>query len=169
MSKRIYPKLISEFLTDNSHYIPKQVRYLSEIKQFAKYISAEQGIGFKIEEIININDQTYYQVRFLDNNRQAVLPYEETFHYYELLTDKIDMRAVKNIINTNIPYYGSEIKYWFFVNNIDLDSEKYLDLKPIILQSYSSISDRKLYLLFGEYKDNIYTACRAEVFKKPII
>lgn len=169
MSKRIYPKSISDFLKENTQYIPKQIRYPSEIKQFAKFIASEQGIGFKIEEIIEVNKHDYYQVRFLDNNRQAVLPYEETFHYYELLTDKINMYNINNIINSTTPYYGSEIKYWFFINNIDLDSEKYREFKPIILDSNRSISDRKVYFLFANYINGSYTNCRAELFKKTIL
>lgn len=168
MSIHIYPKELGTYIK-KTRYIPKQVKYLDDIKKYSKYIYLEAcNDGFKVEDIIEVDDQIYYQVRLLDNSRQAVIPYDESFHYYELLTDKEHIIDVDNIINTDIPYYGSEIKYWFFIHNIDLKTGKYHNFKPLVTKSNITISDRKLYFLYADYShlDNEYTNCKAVIFHR---
>lgn len=167
MSNLIYPKELAEYI-DRSHYIPKQVKYLDDIKKYAKYIYLEAcNDGFKIEDIIEVDDSIYYQIRLLESGRQAVIPYEEKFHYYELLTDKNDIEELDNIINTDIAYYGSEIKYWFFSHKINLRSKKYSKFKPLLTTSDMTISDRKMYIISADYnsEDDVYTSCYASIIR----
>ena len=167
MSFSIYPQNLSKFIKSN-YYIPKKLRYKSEIKQFAKYYCLEQSLGFKVEEVIEVSDQTYYQIRILDNNRQAVIPYEENFTYYELLTDRLDIKHTDSIINTNTKYFGSEIKYWFFIHKINLEDPCYKGFIPIISKNGKHlISDKRMYTIKANYniEKNIYTNCKATVYK----
>ena len=163
MSFSIYPQELSKFIKSN-HYIPKKLRYVSEIKQFARYYCLEQNIGFKVEEVIEVSDQIYYQIRILNNNRQAVIPYEEKFTYYELLTDRLDIKHTDEIINTDIKYFGSEIKYWFFIHKINLEEPPYKGFASLVTKGGNHlISDKKMYILKANYnKDkDIYTSCKA--------
>lgn len=166
MSTRIYPKVLSKFITKYP-YIPKVIKYKDDIKQFARYYCLESSIGFKVDEVIEVSHQLYYQIKFLDTNRQAVIPYEEKFHYYELLTDKSDIYLIDSIINSPQPYYGSEIKYWFFTHNINLDAKQYQEFKPLLLKSDKVLIDKKVYFLKADYnrKTGIYTNCRAILCK----
>ena len=164
----IYPKELCAYI-DKTGYIPKKVKFLDDIRKFSKYIYLEAcNDGFKVEDIIDVDNQIYYQIRLLDNSRQAVIPYDESFHYYELLTDKENIINIDNIINTDIPYYGSEIKYWFYTHKIDLKSGKYSGFKPLVTKSNVMISDRKIYFLYADYSniDNEYINCRAVLFRK---
>lgn len=167
MMTEIYPKQLSNFIKEN-HLIPKKIKYVQDIKQYGKYISIQQSTdGFKVEEIIEVNEDIYYQVRFLESGRQAVIPYESKFTYYELFQDRSKIRKLPNIINSNKPYFGSEIKYWFFINNIDLNSKKYNCFKSLICKSDYTISDRKLYYLKADYYpiSDEYTDCKAVIYK----
>ena len=141
MSARLYPKDLCKFINKFS-YIPKKIKYRNELKQFAKYYCLEQNIGFKIEEVIEVSNQFYYQIKFLDNSKQAVIPYEEKFHYYELLVDKNEIVSLDSIVNSPIPYYGSEIKYWFYKHKINLDNSNYRHFKYLLMNSRRVISDR---------------------------
>ena len=164
---RIYPKELAEYVLKH-HLIPKKVKHMEDIKVFRKYISIQQSNdAFKIEDIIEVNEQLYYQIRFLSTNRQAVVPYEPKFTYYELYQDKSKLYKVPNIINTNTPYFGSEIKYWFFINNIDLDSDKYINFKGLVTKSDFMISDRKVYYLKAEYLplEDKYIDCKVSPYK----
>ena len=167
MNSKIYPTDLAKFV-DTSKYIPRKIKSSKDIKKYSRYISLEQATdGFKIEDIIEIDDDIYYQVRFLLTGRQAVIPYEETFTYYELIPDKTSIRKLPTIINSNEPYFGSEIKYWFFINNINLDSDKYYNFKSLITESKHMISDNKLYYMLATYlplKDK-FVDCRAVLFK----
>ena len=159
----IYPKELSDYIK-KTNYIPKKIKSVNEIKLYAKYFSLEEGKdGFKIEDIIEVDNQIYYQIKFLSNNRQALVPYEESFHYYELMTDKNDIKNLESIINTPILYFGSEIKYWFFSHNINLSGRKYKNFYNIIIESGREISDKKLYSLLAKYDDKkkIYYDCQA--------
>ena len=152
MTSQIYPKELAKFVKEY-HLIPKKIKFIEDIRQYGKYISLQQSNidGFKVEEIIEVNDLIYYQIRFLISGRQAVVPYEPKFTYYELYKDKSKITKLPNIINTEYPYYGSEIKYWFFINNIDLDSKKYNCFKSYICKSDYTLSDKKLYYLTATY------------------
>ena len=163
---RIYPQDLIEFIKEFP-YIPKKLKYVDEIKRYAKYYCLDLKIGFKVEEVIEVSGQIYYQIRLLDTGRQAVIPYEEKFTYYELLTDKNDLKTLA-IINSDSPFFGSEIKYWFFINNINLHSICYQGFAPLVTESDKTLSDRKIYFLKGLYlpDSKIYMNCRAELCKQ---
>ncbi len=168
MSKLIYPKELGKIVKE-FNYIPRIVKNADEIRQTSKYFCYENSNEpFKVEEIIEVNNQIYFQIKLLLSNRQAVIPYEEKYTYYELHTDKLNIKHANNIINNGKAYYGSEIKYWFFINNIDLDCIKYNSFEDIITESGMTISDRKIYFLKAAYikTKDIFVGCRAEQAKK---
>lgn len=168
MNFSIYEPDIVRFIT-GTRLIPRKIKSSKEIRRYGKYISLQQATeGFKIEEIIEIGNDLYYQIRFLTSGRQAVVPYEDTFIYYELFQDKNDLKSTPTIINTDIPYYGSEIKYWFFIHNYDLSSNKFYNFKSLIIDSKHMIADNKLYCLYGTYlesKDK-YVDCKVVLYVK---
>ena len=168
MSSRIYNKDLAKFVSDYN-FIPKKVKSGKDIRRYGRYIALEQSTdGFKIDEIIAVNDDIYYQIKFLSTGRQAVIPFEESFTYYELHPDKTNIRDLQTIINTGIPYYGSEIRYWFFINKINLSSDKFSNFKSLLIDSKHTIADNKLYCLEGTYlplKDK-YIDCKAILYSK---
>ena len=167
MSSRIYPKDLVD-LIKKFKLIPKLVRSSKDIRRYSKYISLQQSNEpFKIEEVIPLDNDVYYQIRFLSTGRQAVVPYEDNFSYYELHQDRSNISKLPTIINTEVPYFGSEIKYWFFINNIDLSSNKFCNFKSLITDSKHYIADNKLYYLLGTYLplEDRYVDCKAILSK----
>ena len=168
MSSKLYPKELGIFAR-KFKLIPSLVKSKSEIRKYGKYMSVQQATeGFKVEDIIEVNDDIYYQIRFLSSGRQAVVPYEDKFTYYTLFNDINNIRRLPTIINTDKAYFGSEIKYWFFINNIDLNSEKFINFKSLIMDSKHFIADNKMYYLKGNYLplEDKYVSCCAMLLKQ---
>ena len=168
MNKLIYPKELGK-IVKQYNYIPRVVKRVDEIHRSSKYFCFENSDEpFKVEEIIEVNNQIYFQIKLLDTNKQAVIPYEKKYTYYELFADKLDIKSIDNIINNGKAYYGSEIKYWFFINDIDLDSLKYNEFLDIVTESGMTISDKKIYFLKASYikAKDIFIKCRAVQAKK---
>lgn len=168
MSFKIYEPDLEIFIKD-TNLIPKKIKHIRDIRRYGKYISLQQSTeGFKIEDIIEVDEDIYYQIKFLLSGRQAVVPYEDNFTYYELIPDRNEIKSLPTIINTNVPYYGSEIKYWFYKNDIDLLSDKFYNFKSLLVDSKHIISDNKLYYLLATYlplKDK-FVDCRAILYIK---
>ncbi len=168
MGNLIYPKELGNIVKEYN-CIPRLIKKVDEIKRSSKYFCQENSNEpFKIEEVIEVNNQIYYQIKLISSYKQAVIPYEEKFTYYELFPDRSNIKQLKNIINNGKPYYGSEIKYWFYINNIDLDCEKYNEFKDIITESGMTISDKKIYFLKASYVNSkdIFIKCRAVQAKR---
>lgn len=170
MASLIYPKILTNYIKDHN-CIPKKVKFITDLRQYSRYVYLEQFNPFKIENIIQTDDYMYFQVRYLDSNRQAVIPYDEKNHYYELLMDRSDIKHLDSIININDYYYGSEIKYWFYIHKINLDSKKYQIFRPYILGSDKTLSDRKIYRIKATYIKELdeYVDCQIDSYKINLI
>lgn len=146
------------------NYIPKMMSKDDYPKEFHKYISLTDRDckePFKIESSFVEDGIRYYCVKYLKSIRFAVLP--EPLHLtYEFIKDRNNIKK-KNIINDNEYYYGSEIRYWFYINKIDLDSTRYLAFRKYVEPYRSnSIIDSVLYKVEGfltEDKER-YSNCR---------
>lgn len=160
MRYRIYSDKLEKFLREENHqYIPRKIKSNENLKIYKRYWDAFSDTYYKIEKIYNVEDVEYYSVKYLDS-MFGEISFPVDFDYtYELMVDKNNLDKI-DIINNKISYSGAEIKYWFFINNIDLGSEIYNKFWPFIdPNSKSVISDDKYYFIFatlnkkGQYRD----------------
>lgn len=167
MTKTIYPKKLVEFLnTSSNNYIPKRINKNDRLKLYRKYWTSFNDLFFKVMNIYDVNGVEYYSVKYKDMlNGEISYPISDD-NIYELLIDRKQLDKI-NIINDNTAYSGADIKYWFFIHNIDLDSPKYKNFAQFIYpNSNSCISDSKYYKLFTNYINNVYVDCKIKSVKQ---
>ena len=158
----IYPGYLVKVLRkcrDLENYIPKLMYKDDDLKIYHKYISLIDRCcnePFKIESIFFEEGTRYCTVRYLISSKFAVLPDPVDNIDYEFIKDRHNIKDV-NIINNESYYYGSEIKYWFYIHNIDLDSPKYRAFRQYIeMYRTNTISDNTLYQVTGRLVDDNY-------------
>lgn len=156
---KIYPDKLADIVREY-HYIPRLIRENEYLKRYHRYWSIDSEYYFKIYQTYKVDECEYYSVRY-QNALLAEIPYPVDHNStYDLALDykKIYKR---NIINSDISYYGSEIKYWFFINDINLHDEKYSGFWIYINPgSNSLISDNKRYYISAIEEDEIYKKCK---------
>lgn len=161
----IYPTDLGSLLKVHElyDYIPKRFSKDEIVKEFHKYVSLydrDCKEPFKVESSFIEDSIRYYCVKYLTTNHFAVLP-EPLNVDFEFIKDRNNLRKT-DIINNGVYYYGSEIRYWFFIHKIDLCSPKYKAFKKYV-EPYScnSISDTSIYTVVGNLNENdIYTVCK---------
>lgn len=164
----IYPENLQKLLIRNRGMIPKKINYKEPLKLFHKYWTIElPNYIFKVHSIFEADNIEYYQIKSLDSMYQSALSFPLNNEFcFELMQDRNNIKDLPNIINSSIGYFGSEIRYWFFVNQIDYNDGKYIGFKSYIdYTGKNSLSDSKIYFLKGELKNNIYTNCYAKLIK----
>lgn len=76
------------------------------------------------------------------------------------------------IINSEKSYTGAEIRYWFFMNDINCFDPKYrLFWTYVDTYSKNRVADKQKYFLYAVLKNNVYSHCRVvkdTVKKEPI-
>ena len=138
----IYPDNLGDFLFKYPEYIPYKFEEGTELKLYRRYYSSDNDI-FKVLKIYQYFGVEYYDI-VINNAMQAVLSYPVSNISYELVPDHKDIKN-KNIINDNEWYTGAEIRYWFFVNRINID-RRYPEYKQYIyLNGKSEMKDTGLY------------------------
>ena len=165
MIKHIYPDKLEKFIMEENHlYIPRKIKINEHLKKFKRYWSSFSDLYFKVEEIYFANDIEYYSVKYpnlLFGSISYPLNHEFTF---ELMIDKNNIANMDNIINTKISLSGAEIKFWFFIKKIDMNSDKYSGFWSFIdPNSKSLISDDKYYFLYASYNNEIYKDCKVSL------
>jgi len=144
MINRIYPEKLELFLSDYPDYIPYPYTKYDQLKLYRRYYTEDDQI-IKILEIYDILDTTYYYMK-INNSLQAVIPYPVNDIKYELIPLYNEELPNEKIINSDQWYTGAEIKYWFFINKIDLNSTKYSDLKPYLyINGNCELNDINMY------------------------
>ena len=69
--------------------------------------------------------------------------------------------AEEVIINSEKSYTGAEIRYWFFMNDINCFDPKYkLFWTYVDTYSKNKVSDKQKYFLYAVLKNNVYSHCR---------
>lgn len=141
----IFSKQLADIVLDNN-YIPRRIKSNEHLKQYHRYWSSYSQVFCKVLDIYYIKNREYYSVK-MQNSLFGELSYPLVKDYiFELI---IDYKNLKNTWIINNPKIGSlsgaEIRYWFFIKNIDLDNKysgfwSYLDYN-----SKSCISDDKYY------------------------
>jgi hypothetical protein len=113
-----------------------------------------------VQQIYFVDDIEYYSVKY-PKSLFGEFSFPVNKNTCELYIDKNNISSISNIINSNISYSGAEIRYWFFIKNIDLSSNAYNGFWSFIdPDSKSLISDDKFYFLKAIYKDGKYIKCR---------
>lgn len=171
MSQRIYPEKLREYiLSEESQidYIPRHIKFNEHLRLYRRYwVKYFDDECIKVDEIYEIEGVEYYYVKH-PNSLYDTITYPLDCNYtYELLIDKKDIKNIDNIINTKISYTGAEIKYWFFIHNIDLSSEKYIGFWSFLNpNSKNVISDDKYYFVKSyEQENGIHIDCRVSLDK----
>lgn len=162
----IYPEKLEKILKISPGYVPKKINPKDRLKLYHKYWSNEYPeSAFKVINIFTIDSIEYYQIKYLKTLFQAAISYPVYGTCYELIQDhnKIRKKDISSILNITSGYYGSEIKYWFFYNNIDLNDKKYCGFKPFIeIEGKNSLCDSKKYNLLANINENgNYEYCHA--------
>ena len=162
--KHLYPPKLEEFIKENTCYIPRLIRFDEHLKMYHRYWRISQSEYFKVYQIYDVEGDEYYSVKYMENlTGELSFPIDKN-NIYELLYDRRLIGEVPFIINNRISYSGAEIRFWFFIKKIDLDSRRfngfwsYLD--PL---SKSAISDDKYYYLFGRDIDGEFRDCKVSL------
>lgn len=82
------------------------------------------------------------------------------YNDYRIEFDKRNI-VEQDIINSHKSFYGAEIRYWFYMNNIDSFNRKYRDFWQFLEEtSDNKINDNSKYLLFGDLRNGTYFNCK---------
>ena len=145
----IFPEEIT-YIINKKGLIPKPLKY-TKLRLHHKYFFPEFKGVVKVDEILNVNNAEYYMIRY-SSNMVACIPSLDRKHLdgrYELVKDTNQL-AEENIINSNTPYYGYEIKFWFVKNQIDFHKIKYKEFYKYFTDKEFMIEDGKRYILTCE-------------------
>lgn len=147
-------------LVKKKQLIPRKINYNEHLKIYKRYWLDESKSYFKVEDSYIIRGNEYYSVKYA-GEMFGQLSYPVDNSCYELRTDRKNIKEISSIINTNKSYLGAEIKYWFFVHSIDLESKEYKEFNSFLNpRSKSLISDNKFYFLFGKIVNGNYVDCK---------
>lgn len=151
----IYPVDFEKEIQENK-FIPRKIRNNEILKVFHRYwIPYYEGIC-KIMDITDYDNKKYYHIKF-GNNMFAVNQHPLNCEgIYELLhnRDNIDQ---KNIINDLNSYTGAEIKFWFTVNKINFNKEKYKGFWNFFYSDNILIDNKYYFVIYEDHgKDKSY-------------
>ena len=162
----IYPEYLSHLINrrrDLENYVPRLMSKDDDLRLFHKYVSMSDIYDrdpFKVESTFVEDGTVYYCIKNLVTSRFAVIPAPVDNIDYEFIRDRNDLKHAK-IINSENYYYGSEIKYWFYIHKIDLDSDKYRVFRKYIeANEDNTIIDNNVYQVSGIFVNGIYTSCQ---------
>ena len=179
MSKiMIYSPDLTEFIEKfcNEGYIPKKLKNDDHCKLYKRYYNLYDKNGYKVESIFeDDNGIEYYEIKY---NKQysgtgmmfGIKSYPVDEDTFELKYDGRGLQkySERDIINSKLSLLGAEIKYWFYIHKIDLESEKYSGFSSYLdFRSTSKLMDDKYYLIFAEYVQDkdIYRDCKIVIDK----
>ena len=118
IKRSIYPPKLEEYIRKNK-YIPRKVRDNEHLKLYHRYWLEDYNEVVKVDDIFIVRCVEYYSIRCKSMVSCISAPVPK--YTYELLHNKEGIEKV-DLINSEKSYTGAEIKYWFLMNNIDLES-----------------------------------------------
>ena len=127
---------------------------------FFKILDVKYSENGKLEIAYIITDNNMYSVITTDLCTDDLLLEKDKKNIYK-----------SNIFNTNIPYTGAEIKYWFFVNNIDCFNQKYINFWKFVDRfSEYCLDDKKKYRCYAnqDLEGNLIN-CRVKEYNIDLI
>ena len=117
IKRSIYPPKLEEYIRKNK-YIPRKVRDNEHLKLYHRYWLEDYNEVVKVDDIFMVRCIEYYSIRC--KSMVSCIPAPVPKYTYELLHNKECIEKV-DLINSEKSYTGAEIKYWFLMNNIDLE------------------------------------------------
>ena len=117
IKRSIYPPKLEEYIRKNK-YIPRKVRENEHLKLYHRYWLEDYNEVVKVDDIFIVRCVEYYSIRC--KSMVSCIPAPVPKYTYELLHNKECIEKV-DLINSEKSYTGAEIKYWFLMNNIDLE------------------------------------------------
>ena len=117
IKRSIYPPKLEEYIRKNK-YIPRKVRDNEHLKLYHRYWLEDYNEVVKVDDIFIVRCVEYYSIRC--KSMVSCIPAPVPKYTYELLHNKEHIEKV-DLINSEKSYTGAEIKYWFLMNNIDLE------------------------------------------------
>lgn len=117
IKRSIYPPKLEEYIRKNK-YIPRKVRDNEHLKLYHRYWLEDYNDVVKVDDIFITRSVEYYSIRC--KSMAGCIPAPVPNYTYELLHNKGRIEKV-DLINSKKSYTGAEIKYWFLMNNIDLE------------------------------------------------
>ena len=117
IKRSIYPPKLEEYIRKNK-YIPRKVRDNEHLKLYHRYWLEDYNEVVKVDDIFITRYVEYYSIRC--KSMVSCIPAPVPKYTYELLHNKERIEKI-DLINSGKSYTGAEIKYWFLMNNIDLE------------------------------------------------
>lgn len=113
--------------------------YSRFFNDFFKVLEVEYAEDGRLEEAYIISDKNRYSLITTDLCTDDLILEKDSKNIYK-----------SDIFNTNIPYTGAEIRYWFFIHDIDCFNQKYGNFwKYVDRYSEYCLDDRKKYRCYG--------------------
>ena len=139
----LYPKSLEDYIKRNNFcpiLLEKNI-----LKLNTRYYNINSEEHYKVLDIYTCNDHKYYYVKGREHRYHNISdPVKGKI--YKLIEVKKKEYKDLYIINNNKFYYGYEIIYWFWANNIDLESDIYCKFKSFVdCRSDNCISMNKRY------------------------
>lgn len=135
-----------------AHYIPYHIRKRERYKEKQRYYNYYWDMCYKVIHINNYECNNRFLSVYIkaDDNTFHLLATELDAYDYLLLKDNEEIYK-KDIINSDYTYRGAEIVYWFYVNDINLNSKKYLGFRKFVdNNSNFRISDVNRYIITAD-------------------
>lgn len=111
--------------------------------------------NFKVLDKFEIDGNEYYEISYNchQTRMKSVVPYPVNLHSdcYEIIPDIKNIKK-ENIVNMHINLYGYIIKYWFCINEIEYNDDRYIGFKNKI----KHLNDNARYRIRRNKKLNIY-------------
>ena len=151
-----------ERLIKRKRIIPYQVNPGDKFIKGKWYYDTYYNSLFKVTEVkYNTGNILDYAITKSDEGYSSYIttplsPYED----YIIDFDTKDI-ATMNIINSEKSFTGAEIRYWFFMNDINCFDPKYKYFWTYVdTYSNNKVADKQKYFLYAGLKNNVYTKCR---------
>lgn len=151
-----------ERLIKRKRIIPYQINPGDKFIKGKWYYDTYYNSLFKVTEVkYNSGNILDYAITKSDEGYSSYItsplsPYED----YIIDFDTKDI-ATMNIINSEKSFTGAEIRYWFFMNDINCFDPKYKYFWTYVdTYSNNKVADKQKYFLYAGLKNNVYTKCR---------
>ena len=151
-----------ERLIERKRIIPYQINPGDKFIKGKWYYDTYYNSLFKVTEVkYNSGNILDYAITKSDEGYSSYItsplsPYED----YIIDFDTKDI-ATMNIINSERSFTGAEIRYWFFMNDINCFDPKYKYFWTYVdTYSNNKVADKQKYFLYAGLKNNVYTKCR---------
>lgn len=146
------------------HVIPYILGVKDKYEKGNYYFSAFYGKIFKVlfVKYYNTGELEGAEIRHTDGLHAYMCTEIDPECDYLLIRDVKEIYNRKEIVNDGQIYTGAEIRYWFYMNNIDCFNRKYKGFWNYI-DSYSPkrINDNDKYMMMAKYdRFGNYTQCR---------